>query len=308
VLNRNINLNLVPNLAKRRDVIGNSEKTKLKTMGAWGTAISSNDTYSDIYDSFFTLYNDGFNVIEISKKLIADNQETINDTDDGNNFWFALAKAQWECKELDKELLERIKQIIETGSDLEVWKNLEASERDIKKRKIVLEKFYSTLQSEKNKAKARKKKILLQPFFEKGDCLTYKLENENYGGAVVLESIKDTELGINLIAITRINQKSKPTLSDFKTAEVLVLNFAFWKNNQEIGWFYPISIKRDKTKFEVVENIKIELNYDPNDYSKGYYFGGSVDKVKEKVELQFEFEKNNPKPELKIKIEELIKK
>ncbi|KGO86079.1 hypothetical protein [Flavobacterium suncheonense] len=276
-------------------------------MGAWGTAISSNDTYSDIYEAFFTLYNDGFNVIDISKKLIADNQEIINDSDDSNNFWFALAKAQWECKELDSKLLERIKQIIETGSDLEVWKNLGAIEKDIKKRKIVLEKFYNTLQSEKTKAKTRKKKILVQPIFEKGDCLTFQLENENYGGAIVLESIKDSELGINLIAITRINQKSKPTLPDFKIAEVLVLNFALWKNKQEIGWFYPISIKRDKTKFEVVDNMKIQMKFDPNDYSKGYYFGGSLDSVKEKIELQFEFEKDNPKPELKIEIEELIK-
>lgn len=71
-------------------------------MGAWGTAISSNDTYADIYGEFFDLYNDGLDVTEISKKLIADNQETINDKDDCNNFWFALAKAQWECKQLDE--------------------------------------------------------------------------------------------------------------------------------------------------------------------------------------------------------------
>ena len=276
-------------------------------MGAWGTAISSNDTYTDIYEAFFTLYNDGLDVIDISNKLITDNQEIINDPDDCNNFWFALAKAQWECKELDNELLDKIRQIIETGSDLEVWKNLEASDRDIKKRKNVLEKFYISLQSEKAKPKTRKKKIIVKPIFEKGDCLTFKLKNENFGGAVVLESIKDSEFGLNLIAITRINQKSKPILSDFKTAEVLVLNFALWKNRQEIGWFYPISIKRDKTKFEVVENMKIEMDYDPNDYSKGYYFGGSLDSLKEKIELQFEFEKDNPKPELRIEIKELTK-
>ena len=70
-------------------------------MGAWGTAISSNDTYADIYGKFFDLYNDGLDVSEISKNLIADNQETINDKDNCNNFWFALAKAQWECKQLD---------------------------------------------------------------------------------------------------------------------------------------------------------------------------------------------------------------
>ena len=85
-------------------------------MGAWGTAISSNDTYADIYGEFFDLYNDGQSVEDISKKLITDNQETINEPDDSNNFWFALAKAQWECKQLDNDILERVKQIIETGN------------------------------------------------------------------------------------------------------------------------------------------------------------------------------------------------
>ena len=101
-------------------------------MGAWGTAISSNDTYADIYCEFFDLYNDGLDVAEISKKLIADNQETINDTDDCNNFWFALAKAQWECKQLDKDIFDRVKKVIETGADLEVWRQLDADEKDIR--------------------------------------------------------------------------------------------------------------------------------------------------------------------------------
>ena len=55
-------------------------------MGAWGTAISSNDTYSDIYGTFSDLYNDGLDVAEISKKLITDNQEIINNTNNYNNF------------------------------------------------------------------------------------------------------------------------------------------------------------------------------------------------------------------------------
>lgn len=31
-------------------------------MGTWGTAVSSNDTYSDIYNEFFALYDDGIDV------------------------------------------------------------------------------------------------------------------------------------------------------------------------------------------------------------------------------------------------------
>lgn len=172
-------------------------------MGAWGTAISSNDIYADTYTEFFDMFNDGLNVAEISKKLIANNQEIINDTDDCNNLWFALAKAQWECKQLDKGIFDRVKKIVETGADLEVWRQLDADEKAIKKRKVIFDKFLADLQIERPKAKSRKNKIIRQPVFQKGDCLTFKLENGNYGGAVVLEAIKDSEYGYNLIATTR---------------------------------------------------------------------------------------------------------
>ncbi|MGI8600065.1 MAG: hypothetical protein ACR2KB_12500 [Chitinophagaceae bacterium] len=61
-------------------------------MGTWGTGISSNDTYADVYDEFFELFDDGLSVKEITERLIGFNQETINEPDSSNDFWFALAK------------------------------------------------------------------------------------------------------------------------------------------------------------------------------------------------------------------------
>ncbi|MES2662588.1 MAG: hypothetical protein V4629_04710, partial [Pseudomonadota bacterium] len=48
-------------------------------MGAWGIGISSNDTYADIYDEFFELYNEGLDVQSITTKLLETNQEIINE-------------------------------------------------------------------------------------------------------------------------------------------------------------------------------------------------------------------------------------
>lgn len=277
-------------------------------MGNWGTAIKSNDTYADIYGEFFEMYNDGLEVETISKKLIAANQETIDDPDEVNNFWFALAKAQWECKQLDSELLDRVKQIIETGADLEVWRQLEADEKDIAKRKVVLDKFLAELLSDRPKPKSRKKKIIRQPVFGKGDCLTFNLANGNYGGAVVLEAVYETELGSNLIANTRLNQATEPTAKDFENAEVLVLSFANWKDKPDIIWFSWNSFKRDTIKLNVVDEINVELNYNTSDYSKGFYYGGSGNGLKEQADRQFEFEKTNPRPMTKLTIKELTKK
>jgi len=276
-------------------------------MGAWGTAISSNDTYADIYGEFFDLYNDGLDVAEISKKLIADNQEIINDTDDSNNFWFVLAKAQWECKQLDKDIFDRVKKVIETGVDLEVWRQLDADEKDIKKRKAVLDKFLADLQNVRPKAKSRKKKIIRQPVFEKGDCLSFKLENGNYGGAVILEAIKDSEYGHNLIATTRLNQPNKPTKKDFENAEVLIMNYANWDNKPNVKWYLPIRHKHTAHLIEKVENIEVQINYDIKNSMIG--FVGDFDIwIIQVVDQQLKSEETKPRSTTKQTIKELTKK
>lgn len=275
-------------------------------MGTWGTAISSNDTYSDIYGEFFDLYNDGLDVAEISEKLIDANQETINDTDDCNNFWFAMAKAQWECKQLDKDIFNRVKKIIETGADLEVWRQLDANEKDIKKRKAVLDKFLADLQTERPKAKSRKKKIIRQPIFEKGDCLTFKLENGYYGGAVVLEAIKDSEYGHNLIATARINQPNKPTKKDFENAEVLVMSFGNWDNKPNIRWYLPIRHKHIAHLIEKIDNLEVQKNYDINNSMFGYVADFDIHII-QAIEKQIKSEKTKPCSTAKQTIKELIK-
>src|SRR5690606_20313582 len=255
---------------------------------------------------FFNLYNDGLDVAEISKKLIADNQEIINDKDDCNNFWFALAKAQWECKQLDKEIFNLVKKVVETGADIEVWRQLDADEKDIKKRKIVLDKFLADLQTERPKAKSRKKNIIRQPVFDKGDCLTFKLENGNYGGAVVLEAIKDSEYGHNLIATTRINQPNKPTKKDFENAEVLVMNYASWDNKPNVKWYLPIRHKQTAHLIEIVEKIEVQINYNIENSMLG--FVGDFDIwVIQVVDQQLKSEETKPRSTTKQTIKELTK-
>lgn len=281
-------------------------------MGTWGTAISSNDTYADVYDEFCEYYNDGLEVTEISKRLIQNNQETINDPDDCNNFWFALVKAQWECKQLDKELYNRVKIIIDTGADIEVWRQLDADEKDLKKRKLVLDKFLSDISIEKPKAKTRKKKKepkIIQPVFEKGDCVTYKLENGNFGGAVVLEAIYDTEYGNNLIAATRINKSEKPTTKDFETSSVLIQNYAMWKDSPNIHWYSPIRHKNVVSLVEVIGKIKVEKTYTYY-VDNSTHYGSCADFdiwIIEQTNKQFAFEKENKKSDKVITIKELAK-
>jgi len=296
-------------------------------MGTWGTGISSNDFYADIYATFFDYYNEGFEVSDISEKLIAESQCIIEDPHHCNNFWFALAKAQWECKQLDPELFLRVKEIIDTEADLEVWRQCGANEKYIKKRKIVLDKFLLDLQREKTNAKKRKKKIIRQPVFEKGDCLTFKLENGNYGGAVVLESIAD-EYGHNLFATTRINQATKPTKEDFEKSEILLVYYESYDDivledpvaltvkierrrdihKPAIFWWYPVRRKDTSHPVEKIASIVIDLEYSHENHGFYGYVASLDNSMIEVANRQFHLEKTKPLSTNKLTIRELTKK
>ncbi len=191
-------------------------------MGRCGTGISSNDTYADVYDSFFDLYNDKISIKEITERLIIENQETINEPDDASNFWFALAKAQWECGQLNDEVFDKVKSIIENSEDINAWKNLEATESDIKKRQIVLNKFLETISQPKDKPRKVQKKIIYQPDFSTGDCLTFKYPNGNYGGAIVIGETSDNKFAMNEIILTTLNQANEPNIKDFKKSKIIL--------------------------------------------------------------------------------------
>ncbi|MGN7784449.1 hypothetical protein ACTJIJ_07980 [Niabella sp. 22666] len=130
-------------------------------MGTWNTKISGNDTFQDIYQNFFALYNQGQDPADISKQIQGKFAEMFNDYDDKNNSLFGLALAQWETKSLSNNIYKQVKEIIEIGNDLEVWKELGADNKTLEKRKKELQKFLTQISTEREKAKRR-----IRPKFE----------------------------------------------------------------------------------------------------------------------------------------------
>ncbi|AGY54623.1 hypothetical protein BRDCF_p1996 [Bacteroidales bacterium CF] len=278
-------------------------------MGTWNTSIKGNDASSDIYLDFFDSYNDGKSPEEISKKLFADYQEVLDNPQDCNNFWFALALAQWETKSLDEKVYKKVKEIIESGKDLKVWEELGADKKDIKKRKDVLDKFLVTIQTEKEKARLPKKIKAKDPIFKTGDCLTFKLKNGNFGGALVIGSDFESKYGYNLVASTRINQKEKPNLNDFEKADVLIVNYAKWDNYERVSWYLPKYFKKEYIDlFEIVGNIKVDKAYKVNEmYDFKVMYSGDWINIIEDIDRQFEHELTNKKPDKKLLIKEITK-
>lgn len=103
-------------------------------MGIWDVKIESNDTFQDIYQSFFERYNRGEIPADISLIILNDFRESFNDIDDQHNSLFALALAQWETKSLDVSIFDRVRNIIKSDADIKVWKELGGDEKLLKKR------------------------------------------------------------------------------------------------------------------------------------------------------------------------------
>lgn len=127
-------------------------------MGTWDISMASNDTFQDIYSNFMERYNCGDDPRQIRLDILSDFADYFADSDDRNNALFGLSKGLWETKSLDKETLDKVKQIIASESDLRLWRELGATEEIIKKRKGRLDRFLKTISTEKEKPKRSVKK------------------------------------------------------------------------------------------------------------------------------------------------------
>jgi hypothetical protein len=196
---------------------------------------------------------------------------------------------------------------------LKTWLELGATEEDIKKRKITLEKFLEKIKTDKVKAKPRKRTKAKTPIFATGDCLVFKMSNGNYGGAIVLASDHNPETAYNLIATTRINQNEKPTIQDFENAEVLICNFGQWQNKPDVTWCMPDLFHKDYSEiYELVDNLSVEIKYDIENYGgKDDLFKPSFTSgwnMKNAMQSQLESELTKPKPSVNLTVKRLTKK
>jgi hypothetical protein len=274
-------------------------------MGTWGTGISSNDTFADIYQEFFDLYNDGGEPDEVSRKLIKEHWEMIEIPEDNHDFWFAIALAQWECKKLEQSVFERVSSIIESGEDIRLWIRLGIDKKHIREREIVLKKFFEKISVEKSKPRARKKRKICDPPFEKGSCIAFKLANGNYGGAVVLEAIPLKGYAYNLVAVTRIDSVEPVQVKDFAIADILTLTYGKWENVPAIYWMALRHFKDDKDLFEKVGEIEVPGIFDPSSTEYGFCGGWKI-WIIDNIGSQFEFEKEFGVPKKRPKISDFL--
>jgi hypothetical protein len=84
-------------------------------------------------------FDEGKSVAAIRSELKDEYAEYLEDEDDGPIFWLALSQAQWECGQLQPDVLARALNIITTGKGLERWE--EAGDETFEERKQELTQF-----------------------------------------------------------------------------------------------------------------------------------------------------------------------
>ncbi len=225
-------------------------------MGAWGYKIKQNDTVNDVIDDFNSLLKQNQNLelttIEITKKYA----DSINDSDDGPLFWIGLAEIQWKYGYLQKEVFQHVKSDYEQGVGLDIW--LESGLKTLNLRKKELSSFLHKLEQPNSKPSKMPKRIIRKPLFNKGDCLSVKLVNGQYGACIVLASRNENpEYGINLIGTLNYMSPSKPTKNDFEKRNWLVLTHHSWKNVTNLLWCLPIHYKKFLINIEIVHQTPI---------------------------------------------------
>ncbi|WP_109438675.1 hypothetical protein [Aquimarina sp. AU119] len=146
-------------------------------MGTWGTAIFSDDLASDIKSEFRNKIGLGKTSQEATNEILDDYVEEINDQDDSSVFWLSLASTQWNLGRLLDSVKVKALEIIESGQDLKRWKE---DDKELKKRKLVLEKLKIQLLSEQPKPKKIAKPFIRETTFEKGDLISYQLKNDKF--------------------------------------------------------------------------------------------------------------------------------
>jgi len=126
-------------------------------MGCWGMGMAQTDEFCEIYDRFIEEYDEGKPLIDI-KKDILDEYLGQFDADDGvlHDVYFAIGKAEWMCGGISDEVLEKIIQIVNSGANIEFYRELEATEKDLKQRKKNLDSFLEKLLTPRGTTRKRK--------------------------------------------------------------------------------------------------------------------------------------------------------
>jgi hypothetical protein len=230
-------------------------------MGAWGTGVLSDDTVRDIYHDYLDLFNRGIPAGNIRTTILRNNRGTLRDVDEGPLVWIAIAKAQWDCGQLETEVLAEIRKIVQDGLGLDRW--AEQGKRLLEQRKVALNQFLLKLETANERPRKPRRAIKRKPLFEPGDCVAARLQDGAWGAILVLQHEPESDdpyketYGTNLVAALRYRSVEPPPLSVFEKREWLFLTHHAWRNRMELSFVFKRGSRSVKDRLVLVGNIPL---------------------------------------------------
>lgn len=223
-------------------------------MGTWSPTILGNDTSCEVRERFFELYDLGEQPENIVEIILEEQQENL--LYDKTNVWFGLALATWECKVLTPEIFNHVKLIVDSKTDIEFNKKLEADNEFLKKRQKALEDFIIKISTEKEKARSRKKNPKqIESALLSGMCFTYKNANGKYIGIYLTKSEHFKNKGKIYFFFMDFESDKIPNLSMFSNSKLYGLT----------------KLGTEWSGYEYQGNVT-DLNYDKNSKNDFYTF------------------------------------
>ena len=199
-------------------------------MGAWGTALYSNDTASDIRGDYVDLLRRGNSNQEALKKLMEKDGDCIGIEEEEPLFWYALADTLWNYGRLTPEVKEKALYFLDhPEAELARWeddggKYVEAWMRTLEKLRT---KLLSPQPPEKKVSKYR----LYKCTWQVGDVYAYRLESEYskekglYGKYIIFQKVGETDCWpghiIPIVVVYRWIGAEIPRMEELRKLEFL---------------------------------------------------------------------------------------
>lgn len=147
-------------------------------MASWGPKLYQDDIAEDIRDYYKDQLKRGKTNEEVTKELIEDNEDIIQDEDEAPVFWFSLADSQWNLGRLLPFVKEKAIYYLKEKSNLKRWEKEAMNKKEYKIRERVLDELEQKLESPMPPEKKISQYKLYKCEWNIGDIFVYKLESD----------------------------------------------------------------------------------------------------------------------------------
>lgn len=212
-------------------------------MGTWGVGLYQCDDASDLRDDFREVVRAPWD----GDRLLAWAREAYPDVDGQADVPLALADLFWAYGIEQNEVRETALALVDSGADLEAKRALGMSDRDLKKRSVMLDELAAKWRSPNPKPRDRRMLKEPQPFLlTPGDCVTYPVsigrvrnpyvspareerfyetcpwEQDGWAAAIVLACTHRFQTFARyLVAVLRYDGDVAPSIAVFPTLSIL---------------------------------------------------------------------------------------